>query len=95
MSCTAGLSPPLDIKGSVGLHPTDLQGLHLPSFKTEESPGVSNRIINGSMDAGAYTSEAKSWSDDTPPRVVDGQQDTVVIFSGGGRGRRDYQLEGD
>ena len=69
----------------VGLHPTVLQGLCLPSFKTKDS----NRDINGLMDEGAYTSEARSWSD-TPPYVVDGRQDMVAVFAS--RGRGDYQL---
>ena len=36
----------IGIKTSVGLHPTGLQGLYLPSFTAEE-PGVRDRNISG------------------------------------------------
>ena len=38
----------IGIKTSVGLHPTGLQGLYLPSFTAEE-PGVRDRNIGGLM----------------------------------------------
>ena len=47
----------------VGLHPTGLQGLDLPSLKTKESR-VSNRDVNG----GSYLSEVMSRNN-TPPCV--------------------------
>ena len=67
----------------VGLHPA---GLHLPSFKTEDRAQSSNRAINGLMNAGAYTFEARSWSD-TPPCAAEGSQAMVAAFAPGGNGR--------
>ena len=56
----------------------------LLSFKTKE-PGASSRDINGLMDGGAYTSETRSWSEDTPPCAADGGQDIVVLTSREGK----------
>ena len=58
-----------------GLHPTGLQGLYLPSFKT----GVSYRDISDLMGGGAYVSEAMSWSN-TPLCAAEGKQDMAAIF---------------
>ena len=38
----------------VGLHPTGLQGLDLPSFKTKE-PRVSNRDVNSLRNGGSLS----------------------------------------
>ena len=50
----------------VGLHPTDLQALCLRSFKTKKRAQSAIRDINGLMDGGAFTSEARSWSNISP-----------------------------
>ena len=77
---------PLKEEG-VGLHPTSLQALYLPSFKTEERrPGVSNRDINGLMDGGPYMSEARSWGS-TPSCALHGGQDTMEVSVPKGKGR--------
>ena len=55
----------------IGLHPTGLQGLRLPSFKTKEM-AWSWRWRHGLMAGGAYPSEARSWNNNL--RV---QQQTV------------------
>ena len=33
-----------------------------PASRPKKKPGVSDKDINGLMDGGAYTSEARSWS---------------------------------
>jgi len=67
--------------GSVGLHPTGLQGLHLPHFKTKKAWNH-QQDISGLMDGGAFMSEARSWSD-TPLCVVDSGQDMAIFPLGG------------
>ena len=73
----------------VGLHPQSYKGCACPASRPKTEPRGSNRDISGLMDEGAYTLEARSWSD-TPPYVVDGRQDMVAVFAS--RGRGDYQL---
>ena len=51
-SCSMGAAP-YPREGDAGLQPTGVQGLHLPSFKMEKEPGISNRDISGLMDGGA------------------------------------------
>lgn len=48
---------------NMGLHPAGLQGLGLPSFKTEERAQGERQIYQLFNGWGAYTSEAKSWID--------------------------------
>ena len=54
-----------------------------PALKLKKEPRVSNRDINGVMDGGPYTAEARSWSD-TPPCAADSRQDMVAVFTAGG-----------
>ena len=63
--------------GCVGLHPTGplLAQLH----DGRKSLRVSHRDNNGLMDGGAYTSEAKFWSN-TAPCVVESKQDKVAVL---------------
>lgn len=67
----------------VGLHPA---GLQLPSCKTEDRAQSSNRAISGLMNAGAYTFEARYWSD-SPPCAAEGREDMVDAFAPGGNER--------
>ena len=67
-----------------------------PTSKPKKEPGVSNRDVRGVMDRGAYTSEARSWSD--TPTVCGGRgkgswwQSLFLLRS---LGRGDYQLQGN
>ena len=70
----------------VGLHPTGLQALYLPSLKTKErsqSRRQSHQWFNG---WGTYTSEAGSWSH-TSPCAADKGQDRTAGFAPRGEGR--------
>jgi len=58
----------------------------LSSFKTEEGTPVSDKDISGLMDRGAYTTEARSWSN-TPPCTVDGTEDVMAGFAPSRKGR--------
>ena len=64
----------------VVLHLTGLQGLCLPCFKTEERARSQQQRHQWFNDGGAYTSEARSWSDN-PPCAADGRQDMAAVFT--------------
>ena len=49
-------------------------------MREEKDPGVSNRDINGLMDEGTYTSEAKSGSNEG--------QDKMIVFAPGKEGKK-------
>ena len=51
-----------------------------PASRPKKEPRFSNRDVSGVMDGGAYTSEARSWSD-TPPCAVDDGQDMAAVFT--------------
>ena len=57
------------------------------SLRPKRGPGVSNRVINGLMDRGAYMPGPRSWSD-TPPCVEHLAADSFQGREGG------YQSEG-
>ena len=56
-----------------------------PASRQKSEPGVSKRDIHGSVARGAYTSEARPWSD-TPRWAANCRQDTVVAFTPKGKG---------
>ena len=62
----------------LGCYPAGLQGLCMPSFKTEE-PRAQDKDISGLMDGGSYICEVKPWSD-TLPHVVEGRQGRAAVF---------------
>ena len=53
-----------------------------PASRLKKEPRVSNTDINGLMGWGAYTSEARSWSN-TPLCAERSEQDTAAIFAPG------------
>ena len=55
-----------------------------PASRLKKELRDSDRDINGLMDAGAYMSEARSWSD-TPLCAADSGQDMAAVFVPGGR----------
>lgn len=57
-----------------------------PALRPGKEPGVSSRDVGSLTAAGAYVSEAKSWSY-TLPCAADNRQDTAAVFAAGGRGR--------
>ena len=59
----------------------------MPSFKTKQETGVSNRDITSLMDGGTYTSEARPWSDTTPYVVHCWQEVHGGTGRDGGTGR--------
>ena len=76
----------------LGCTPQAYKACACPASRPKKEPEVSNRDINGLMDGGAYTSEARSWSD-TPLCAADGGQDMVAVFAP--EVREGYQLEGN
>ena len=64
-----------------------------PVLRPKKEPRISNRDINGLVDGGCFTSEAKSWCDThhVGQIVVQGQ-DMGAVFTPGGRG--ECQLRG-
>ena len=68
-------------------HSTTLLGCTCPALRPKKEPRVSNKDICGLMGAGAYTSEARSWSDTPQRAAVDGGQDMAAGFAPRGKRR--------
>lgn len=66
----------------LGCTPQAFKPSTCPASRLKKELRVSDRDINGVMDGGAYTSEARSWSN-TPPSEADGGQDMVTVFAPG------------
>ena len=69
-------------KQIVGLHLQACMPCACPASRQEKKPGVRDgrRDISGLMDGGSYMCEVKPLSD-TPPCVVEGKQDSAVVFT--------------
>ena len=74
-------------RGLLGCTPQAYEACACPASRLNKQPWVSNRDINGLMNGGAYTSEARSWSDTPPPCAADSRQDVAVVFTRGGKWR--------
>ena len=62
----------------MGCTPKAYKACACPTSRSKKGPRVGNRDINGLMDGGAYTSEAKSWSN-TPSCAADSRQDMMAV----------------
>ena len=78
----------------MGCTPQAYKAYACPASKLKKEPGVSNRDINGLTDGGAYTSEARSWSN-TPPCEANGGQDMVAVFAPTPRGKEELPVIGE
>ena len=64
----------------MGCPPQAYKPCACPASRLKKEPRVSNRDINGLMDEGTYTSEAKSWSNEG--------QDKMIVFAPGKEGKK-------
>ena len=76
----------LALRQVLGCTPQAYKPCTCPASRLKKKPRVSNRDINSLMDWGAYTSEARSWSD-TPLCVAEGRQDLAAVLAPQGEGR--------